>query len=286
MLDSLLTRFTDFYNVNILSYLELLHENPYRLITLIIDIVLVLFLTIKMVQVLRKTRAWQLVKGLSLLILITLLSGFFGLRILNSILASLMTYGVIVIIIIFQPELRRGLEQLGTRKLSKFFGIEKDIKIKTKEKIYKVVNAAVTLASTKTGALIVIERDINLKDIIETGILVDAEISSQLLVNVFQNSTPLHDGAVVLSGNKIKAAACMLPISNDQNISKGLGARHRSASGISKESDCIVVVVSEETGKISIAKEGTLIVDVTEDALKQILIKNLIIKRFEEEEEN
>jgi diadenylate cyclase len=167
--------------------------------------------------------------------------------------------------------------------LTKFFGIDKDIRTKTKENIYKVVIAATELAKKKTGALIVIERDIKLQDIADTGILIDGEISPQLLVNIFNPKTPLHDGAVIISENKIKAAACMLPLSNDKSISKGLGTRHRSAAGMSQESDAIVVVVSEETGKISVAKDGTLIVDVKEDALRQILIKNIITKKFGEE---
>lgn len=140
------------------------------------------------------------------------------------------------------------------------------------------------LANKKTGALIVIERDIKLQDIAETGIIMDAEISPQLLVNLFNPKTPLHDGAVVISENKIKSAACLLPLSNDKNISKRLGTRHRSAVGMSQESDAIVIVVSEETGKVSVAKDGTLIMDVKEDALKQILIKNIVTKRFGNEE--
>lgn len=125
-----------------------------------------------------------------------------------------------------------------------------------------------------------IERDIKLQDIAETGIIINGEISPQLLVNVFDSKTPLHDGAVIISENKIKSAACLLPLSDDKNISKGLGTRHRSAVGMSQESDSIVIVVSEETGKISIAKGGTLIMDVQEDALKQILIKNIVTKRL------
>ena len=167
--------------------------------------------------------------------------------------------------------------------MTRFFGIDKDIRTKTKENIYKVVIAATELAKKKTGALIVIERDIKLQDIADTGILINGEISPQLLVNIFNPKTPLHDGAVIISENKIKAAACMLPLSDDKSISKGLGTRHRSAAGMSQESDAIVVVVSEETGKISVAKDGTLIVDVKEDALRQILIKNKVTKKFGEE---
>lgn len=265
---------------DIINYLNLLKDSPIRIVMLIVDIVIVLFLAIKLIQIIKETRAWQLIKGIAFLIIFTLLSSVLELHILNYILTSFMTYGVILLIIIFQPELRRALEQLGTSKLTKFFGIDKDIESKTKENIYKVVIAATELAKEKTGALIVIERDIKLKDIVDTGIAIDGEVSPQLLVNIFNTKTPLHDGAVIISENKIKAAACMLPLSNDKRISKGLGTRHRSAAGISQESDAIVVVVSEETGKISIAKDGTLIVDVKEDALKQILIKNIVTKRL------
>ena len=144
----------------------------------------------------------------------------------------------------------------------------------------KVVIAATELSKAKTGALIVLERDIKIQDIIATGIPMGAEVSPQLLVNIFEPKTPLHDGAVVIAGNKIAAAACVLPLADDKDIAKELGTRHRAAIGISKESDSIVVVVSEETGKISVAKDGTLIADVREDVLKKILISNIVTKRF------
>ena len=268
----------------ILNYLKSLPQNPLKIVTMVLDITLVIFLIVKIVELIKGTRAFQLLKGILFLILITIISGILEFNILNYILTSFMTYGVILLIVIFQPELRRALEQLGSNKINKFFGIDKDIATKTKENIYKIIIAATELSKTKTGALIVIERDIQLKDIMDTGIPIDAEISPQLLVNTFTPNTPLHDGAVVISENRIKAAACMLPLSNDKNVSKRLGTRHRSAIGMSKESDAIVVVVSEETGKISVAKDGTLIADVNEDALKQILIKNIVTKRFGEEQ--
>ena len=194
-----------------------------------------------------------------------------------------MTYGVILLIVLFQPELRRALEQLGSsNKLTRYLGLEKDIISKTKEDIYKIGIAAMELSKNKTGALIVIERDIRLKEIMSTGVSINSEISPQLLVNIFTPKTPLHDGAVIISDNKISAAACMLPLAADGDISKELGTRHRAAIGMSKESDAIVIVVSEETGKISIAKEGTLIADLKEEALKKILISNIITKRFKE----
>lgn len=263
------------------EYIKSLPENPLKIIALIFDLGIVLFLVVKLVKLIQGTRALQLLKGILLLIVITIISGILQLNILNYILTSFMTYGVILLIVIFQPELRRALEQLGSNKINKFFGIDKDIQTKTKENIYKIISAACELAKTKTGALIVLERDIKLKDIMDTGVPIDSEITPQLLVNIFTPRTPLHDGAVIISENKIKAAACMLPLSNDKHVSKRIGTRHRSAIGMSKESDAIVVVVSEETGKISVAKDGTLIADVKEDALKQILIKNMITTKQE-----
>ena len=271
---------------SLLEYFKSITQSPLNVILFLIDISLVIFLAVKFFQIVKGTRVWQLLKGIIVLIIATIISGILSLKILNYILTSIMTYGVILIIVIFQPELRRALEQLGTNKISKFFGIDKDIIARTKESIYKIVIAASELSKSKTGALIAIERDIKLKDIIDTGVQLNAEISPQLLVNIFNPRTPLHDGAVIISENKIMAAACMLPLSDDKNISKGLGTRHRSAIGMSKESDSIVVVVSEETGKISVAKDGTLIADVKEEVLKQILIKNIITKKYGEEENN
>lgn len=273
----------NFYKDNIMSYIKSLQQNPIELITLILDLAIVIFLIYCFFKVVKGSRAWQLMKGIALLIVATLASGLFNLKILNWILTGIMNLGVIAIIVIFQPELRRGLEQLGTNKLTRFFGIDKDVSTKTKEDIYKVVIAATELSKAKTGALIVLERDIKIQDIIATGIPMQAEVSPQLLVNIFEPKTPLHDGAVVLSGNKIAAAACVLPLADDKDIAKELGTRHRAAIGISKESDSIVVVVSEETGKISVAKDGTLIADVREDVLKKILISNVVTKRFTSE---
>lgn len=270
----------NFYKDNIVEYIKSLQTNPFELVTLIIDITIVIFLMYCFFKIVRGSRAWQLINGIALLIIATWMSGLFNLKILNWILTGIMNLGVIAIIVIFQPELRRALEQLGTNKLTQFFGIDKDLSTKTKEDIYKVVIAATELSKAKTGALIVLERDIKIQDIIATGIPMNAEVSPQLLVNIFEPKTPLHDGAVVISGNKIAAAACVLPLADDKDIAKELGTRHRAAIGISKESDSIVVVVSEETGKISVAKDGTLIADVREDVLKKILISNIVTKRF------
>lgn len=279
---SISSNWINFYNENILNGLKNLGENPFTIFTTILDVVIVIFLLYCFVKIVKGSRAWQLIKGIAFLIIATWISALLNLNILNSILTGIMNWGVIAIIVIFQPELRRALEQLGTNKLTKFFGFERDLATKTKEDIYKVVIAATELAKTKTGALIVIERDINIQDIIATGVPMNSEVSPQLLVNIFVPKTPLHDGAVVISNNKIAAAACVLPLADDTDIAKELGTRHRAAIGISKESDSIVVVVSEETGKISVAKDGTLIADVREDVLKKILISNIVTKRFAE----
>ncbi len=286
MLEKIGVSFSNFYQTQILDYLTNLSDNPISVISIILDVSIVVFILYKAFLMLKETRAWQLLKGIALLIIVTFLSKLLNFQILYLILSSIMSYGVIMLIIIFQPELRRGLEQLGTSKFRKFFGIEKDLATKMKEAIYKIVIATVELSKAKKGALIVIERDIKIKDIIATGIYMNSEISPQLLVNIFEPKTPLHDGAVVISDNKIAAAACMLPLSDDKDIARELGTRHRAAIGISKESDALAVVVSEETGKISIAKDGTLIADVREDVLKKILIKNLVIEPIQQAKEN
>ena len=243
-------------------------------------VLIVIFLFYWFFKAVKGSRAWQLIKGIALLLVATWISGFLNFRILNAILTAIMNIGLIAVIIIFQPELRRALEQLGTNNFTKFFGIDSDLATKTKEDIYKVVIATEELAKSKTGALIVLERDINIQDIENTGVPMNAEVSPQLLVNIFVPKTPLHDGAVVISNNKIAAAACVLPLADNVDVGKGLGTRHRAAIGISKESDAIAVVVSEETGKVSVAKDGTLIADVREDVLKKILISNIVTKRF------
>ena len=271
---------------NVVNYFLSLQENPLKLIPVILDIAIVIYVIVKIIKFAKDSRGMQLIKGILFFIIITWLSGILNLRIVQSVLTSILPSGVVALIVIFQPEIRRALEQLGTNKLTNFFGMEKSIETKTREDIYKIVIAVCEMAKTKTGALIVIQRDISLSDIIATGIEIDSEISPQLIVNIFVPKTPLHDGAIVIRNNKIAAGACILPLANNADISKELGTRHRAAVGISKESDAIAIVVSEESGKISIAKDGTLIADVKEEALKNILIKNIITNRLEDNKKN
>lgn len=267
---------------NVVNYFLSLQENPLKLIPVILDIAIVIYVIVKIIKFAKDSRGMQLIKGILFFIIITWLSEILNLRIVHSVLTSILPSGVVALIVIFQPEIRRALEQLGTNKLTNFLGMEKSIETKTREDIYKIVIAVCEMAKTKTGALIVIQRDISLSDIIATGIEIDSEISPQLIVNIFVPKTPLHDGAIVIRNNKIAAGACILPLANNADISKELGTRHRAAVGISKESDAIAIVVSEESGKISIAKDGTLIADVKEEALKNILIKNIITNRLED----
>ena len=167
------------------DYINDLQTHPWQIVTFVLDITIVFFMFIYFVKIAKKSRVWQLIKGIVLLIVITFLSNLFELRILYFILTSFMTYGVIALLIIFQPELRRALEQLGSSTFTKMFGIDKSLRDKTKEDIYKVVIAVEEMAKSRTGALIVFERDIKIQDIIETGIKLDAEISPQVLVNIF-----------------------------------------------------------------------------------------------------
>lgn len=274
MFDNFLANVNTYYQENFVNYFREIYQYPIKLVPLILDIVIVLFLIYKFFFLTKNSRVKQLIKGIFIYILFTALSSILHLTIINYILRSFLSYGVVILIVIFQPELRRALEQLGSNKFTKFIGIEKDKYIQTKEDIYKIVIAAMELAKTKTGALIVLEKDIKVKDIIESGIEINSDISPQLLVNIFVPNTPLHDGAVIISGNRVVAAACILPLASDQDIAKELGTRHRAALGMSKESDAVIIVVSEETGKVSLARNGVLLVDIKEDTLKQILIKD------------
>lgn len=279
MFENLKLSFSGIWN-SFLSYMTELSQSPFRLLTLLLDLVIVAYILYKFIVYAKKSRVWQLLKGILFILIITAISEVLQLKILNFLLTFFMPYGVIALIVIFAPELRRMLEQLGTNKITKYFEIYKDIEVKTKEDIYKIVIASTELTKTKTGGLIVIERDINISDIIESGVKIDSDVSPQLIVNLFTPNTPLHDGAVIISNNKIAAAACILPLADDKEIAKEIGTRHRAGIGISKESDAIAIIVSEETGKISVAIDGNLIADVKEEALKNILIKYMINKRF------
>ena len=226
-------------------------------ITDVIDIVIVAYILYRLLGMIKETRAQQLFRGVLLIVAVFLASEFFGLSLLNWVLTRLITVGLIGVIILFQPEIRRGLEQIGRRGVltSQFRDVGKEEIYAT---VHKLVDAIDDFSSTRTGALIAIERETMLNDIIESGVIVDAEISVRLLGNLFYEGSPLHDGAVIIRGLRIHAASCVLPLTNRSSIGKNLGTRHRAGVGLSEVSDAFVIIVSEETGAISVARNGTM----------------------------
>lgn len=225
-----------------------------------IDIAIVAFAIYKGISLFRETRASKLIKGILVLIIFTQIARVMQLNAVNFILENTLQIGLIAILIVFQPELRRALEKVGTASIKKIIKINDDSE---ENDIGEVCRAASKLASSKTGALIIIERTTKLGDIMSSGIIIDSKISEGLLMNIFVPNTPLHDGAVVIGDNRIKAAACFLPLTQDNTLSKELGTRHRAAVGISEVADCLAIVVSEETGKISLAHNGKIYRDFT-----------------------
>ena len=247
--------------------------------------IILAYVIYKIMAWIKNTKAWSLLKGITVIAVFLLIAYILQLRTILWVSQRMLGVVIIALVILFQPELRHALERLGQRRIfSGFRGGGKGYERFSKSVANEIVDAAFDMGRAKTGALIVIEQNQKLDEYLKTGIRIDAELTSQLLINIFEHNTPLHDGAVVISDNKIAAAACMLPLASDTDIAKELGTRHRAAIGISKESDAIAVVVSEETGKISVAKDGTLIADVREDVLKKILISNVVTKRFSEKD--
>ncbi|WP_059103184.1 diadenylate cyclase CdaA [Shouchella shacheensis] len=240
----------------------------------VIDILLVTYVVYKLMMIIRGTRAVQLVKGIAVIFVIWFVSNFFGLSTLEFLVRQTATFGLLAVIIIFQPELRRGLEQLGRSRLFTSRSAPKNNNAQSM--VDAIVKAATYMGKRRIGALVSIERETGLNDYAETGIKMNAELSSELLINVFIPNTPLHDGAVVLREDKIVAAGCYLPLSQDSTISKDLGTRHRAALGVSEVTDCLTLIVSEETGSISVSKNGTLYRELTDTQLREMLEQDLV----------
>jgi len=226
-------------------------------ITDVIDILIVAFVVYKILGFIRETRAEQLVKGLLILVIATFLAGRFNFYTMSWILNGTLTLGVIALVIVFQPELRRGLEYVGRSKIVKspFGQFNKE---KAKLIVSSFTKAIDEFSKTKTGALIVVERETALNDVAETGTKLEALVSSEILGNIFYEGAPLHDGAVIIRGERVMAAGCVLPLTQNNSLGSELGTRHRAALGITENSDAIVLVVSEETGIISLADNGKL----------------------------
>jgi diadenylate cyclase len=245
-------------------------------ITDILEILIIAFAIYHVITWVKQTRAWMLVKGLIVLLIVWLIASILNLNVILWIFFKSINVGIIALIIVFQPEFRKALEQLGQNNLVTPLFNFNDSKDKSERFSDHVVNAIVKatfeLAKTKTGALIVIEKDVSLNEFEKTGIEIDSLISSQLMINIFEHNTPLHDGAVILRGNRIVAATCYLPLTDNLHLSKDLGTRHRAGIGVSEVSDSLTIIVSEETGKVSIATGGTLIRNVDGDYLRNKLI--------------
>ena len=236
----------------------------------VLDILIVAFLVYKVLGFIRETRAEQLAKGIVVLVGATLISNFFDLYTLHWLLSGVMTVGLVALVVIFQPELRRALEHLGR---SRFVNIMNDIdKEDAKRMVTEMVNAVETMSASRTGALMVIEKEITLNDIVETGTVIDARISAEMIGNVFYEGAPLHDGAMIIRGSRLYAAGCVLPLTQNKELSKELGTRHRAGIGITENSDALVIIVSEETGVISMAQNGVLTRFMDGKSIEKILL--------------
>ena len=261
---------------NLQSWQEIIQLNltPWRLFIAIVDISLITFLIYSALRSVQGTKLMTLVRGVLLFIMLKIISGWLGLGTFEWLLNQVITYGVIAAVIVFQPEIRRGLESLGRTTNIFSFSLSDDKKrqsshIKAYEKSFDY------MSERKIGALIVIEQSQTLEEYISTGIKLDADITSELLINIFIPNTPLHDGAVIIQGDKIAVTSAYLPLTENSKISKEFGTRHRAAIGISEVSDAITLIVSEETGGLSITKNGEFYSDLSKSEFHDFLIKNL-----------
>lgn len=245
-------------------------------ITSLIDILVVSYIFYKGYTLIKETRAEQLLKGILLIFLLIPISGFLNLTTLNWILQNTITISVISIIIIFQPEVRKALEHIGRTSIMDKMIYEDDETIS--KVVEEIVLAVDNLAKEKTGALIIIEQKTGLGDIISTGTKINGDISAALLENIFVVNTPLHDGATIIRNDKIIAAGCFLPLTNDDKLNKQLGTRHRAGIGITEITDCLTIIVSEETGVISLALNGKLLRNYDKNRLRTVLL-NIIKSR-------
>ena len=238
----------------------------------------------------RETRAEQLVKGILILLLAFAVSSIFNLKMLNTLFVSFFQFSVLAVLIVFQPELRSALEHIGRSKIGKYWtglassGVEEEQIKRIRKCINSVVEVASKFQKSKTGALIVFERTTKLGEIIDTGTVIDADPSVELIGNIFFNKAPLHDGAMIIRNGKLHAAGCILPLTKNNDISTDLGTRHRAGLGISENSDAIVVIVSEETGTISMVRNGIITRNYTRETLSMALEEELIPKEPEKSE--
>ena len=248
---------------------------PHITWTDIIEIIIIAFVLYNVMVWIKKTKAWVLLRGIIVVALFAIFAYILNLKTILWIAGKTISVGIIALVIIFQPELRRALEQLGRKKI--VFGLfrfsdgrDKGERFSSKT-AEEIVRACYDMGAAYTGALIVIEQDMILEEYEKTGIAVDGIVTSQLLVNIFEHNTPLHDGAVIIRGDRVVAATCYLPLSDNGNLNKSLGTRHRAGVGISEVTDSMTIIVSEETGKVSVDVGGELIHDIDADSLRNKL---------------
>lgn len=256
-----------------------LKNSPALVITAILDIFIIFLVLYYLYKKFKNTKVEQLLKGIALLFVFTIISEWLNLYMVHFVLYSMVKYGALGIVIIFQPEIRKTLEKIGKTKIGKQFGLTKT-KTKNEENIKNIesiVNAAENLSGSKTGALIVFEKEDSLEEITKTAIKIDADISRELIENIFIVNTPLHDGAVVIRDFRIDSGCCILPLAEDSKLSKSYGTRHRAGLGVSTVYDAIAIIVSEETGKISLCINGKMIAGISPEKLKNMLIENLFL---------
>lgn len=243
----------------------------------VVEIIILAFFVYQILLWIKNSKAWFLLKGIIVILVFVMVAVLFEMNTILWIFKSIVSIGITAVVIVFQPELRRALEQLGRKKfLSNLFAFDgsKNAEERFSDKtVNEIVKASYDMGKVKTGALIVIEKELSLAEYERTGIEVDALVSSQLLINIFEHNTPLHDGAVIIQGNRIVSATCYLPLSDNMELSKALGTRHRAGVGISEVTDSVTVIVSEETGRVSVANLGKLYVNLEPDELKEMLRK-------------
>ncbi len=275
ILNSLDAFLGDYFGINI----------PDVQITDVIEIIIIAFFIYHLLVWVQHTRTWMLFRGLLVVVMFFVVAALFQMSTILWLGQKLLNVALIMVIVVFQPELRKALENLGSRKLFNFlknFGIGRTITKRYEDRTMNdMVMACFEMGAVKTGALIVIENQMQLDDVERTGIPLDAILTRQLLINIFEKNTPLHDGAIVVRGDRVVAATCYLPLSENMNLSKSLGTRHRAALGISEICDALTIVVSEETGRVSIAYNGQLQENVTDDQLKEALVR---LQNIEEED--
>ena len=242
-------------------------------ITDVLDILIVAYIIYKVIFWIKETRAWVLFKGILVIFAFAAVAALLKLHTIIFVLSNTINMGIIALLIVFQPEMRKALEQLGKGKIFSYFtrGEDAGDEKAAARTVNEIVKAADKMGAAKTGALILMEQEVPLGDLERTGIPIDAIVSSQLLINIFEHNTPLHDGAVIIRGNRVTAATCYLPLSDNLSISKDLGTRHRAALGISETSDSLTVVVSEETGRVSLARDGQLTRISDQETLRQAI---------------